>query len=368
MSFVGPPFEHDFFFSYAHADVDGTGDAEIKTWCQKFANDVRQALRRFPEFAVLSLYLDESRRTGERLDETAELTPALRKAAGNAALLCAMMSPWYLKSEWCAKERDWWHEDTRTLAPTIASGFDRAFICRLMDTLEHEWPEIFKDPEDITKKGFWLYDRAKPIYEQVPWGWIGNETDKAAYRQCVIEVSGRLGDRLKDIKARLDEDRRVREALAKLRQPTGQVLSLYTRPDLRDPFDDTFGRLQGVGYAVAPKAPTALLRDGRLNGDQADELRSSDAIVVLGTDDPRFDQDIVVVGRNSRRLAEALSIKPLPCAVYDLIGRDRHPERRLINAHNLGIAWIDGTTPGWVTDLRSWLRGASASAVVAASP
>ena len=50
-------FEHDFFFSYAHADVDGTGDAEIKTWCQKFANDVRQAWRRFPEFAALSLYL-----------------------------------------------------------------------------------------------------------------------------------------------------------------------------------------------------------------------------------------------------------------------------------------------------------------------
>jgi hypothetical protein len=138
MSFLGPPFEHDVFFSYAHADVDGTGDAEIKTWCQKFANDLRQALRRFEEFKPLSLYLDEGPRTGERLDETAGLTPSLRTAAGRAALLCAMMSPWYLRSEWCAKERQWWHEGTGTLAPIIASGFDRAFIGRLMDTIEDE--------------------------------------------------------------------------------------------------------------------------------------------------------------------------------------------------------------------------------------
>jgi hypothetical protein len=168
MSFVGPPFEHDVFFSYAHADVDRVGDAEIKAWSQKFASDLRQALRRFPEFAPLSLYLDESPREGERLDETAELTPSLKKAAGASALLCAMMSPWYLKSEWCAKERQWWHEGTQALAPIIASGFDRAFICRLMDTIEDEWPEIFMDLEDVARKGFWLYDRGKPRHERVP--------------------------------------------------------------------------------------------------------------------------------------------------------------------------------------------------------
>ena len=365
MSFVGPPFEHDIFFSYAHADVNQVGDAEIKAWCQKFASDLRQALRRFPEFAPLSLYLDESPREAERLDETAELTPNLKKAAGASALLCAMMSPWYLKSEWCAKERQWWQEGTQTLAPTIASGFDRAFICRLMDTLEDEWPEIFKDLEDVAKKGFWLYDRDKQKHERVPWGWIGTEDDKAAYKKCVIEVSGRIGSRLEEIKARLEEDRKAREALAKLQSETGQVLYLYTRPELRDRFDLAFERLQGAGYAVVPMTPTALLRDGRLDEDQADELRSSDAMVVLGTDDPRIDKDIVVVGKNSRRLAEALSIKPLPCAVYDLIGTARHPERRLNNARNLGIAWIDGTVPDWSTYLKAWLQGATSGAAVA---
>lgn len=62
MSFVGAPFEHDVFFSYAHADVDQVGDSETKAWCQRFANDLRQALKHIPEFAQLSLYLDENPR------------------------------------------------------------------------------------------------------------------------------------------------------------------------------------------------------------------------------------------------------------------------------------------------------------------
>jgi hypothetical protein len=272
-----------------------------------------------------------------------------------------MMSPWYLKSDWCTKERHWWHEGTRSLAPTIASGFDRAFICRLMDSVEDEWPQIFKDLEDIAKKGFWLYDRAKPKHERVPWGWIGSEDDKADYKKCVVKVSGRIASRLEEIKVRLEEERKAQEAFAKLQADTGQVLYLYTRPDLRDPFDSTFDRLQCAGYAVVPDAPTPLLRDGRLDDRQAQKLLTSDAMVLLGADDPEVDMDIVVVGTTSRRLAKARSIKPLPCAVYDLIGKARHPERRLINARNLGIAWIDSTVPDWSTDLKAWLQGTTAA-------
>jgi hypothetical protein len=366
MSFVGSPFEHDMFFSYAHADVDQVGDAEIKTWCQRFAKDLRHALRRFPEFAVLSLYLDESPRKGERLDETAELTPSLKKAAGASVLLCAMMSPWYLKSEWCAKERQWWDEGTRTLAPTIASGFDRAFIGRLMDSVEDDWPEIFKDAQNVAKKGFWLYDRATPELQRVPRGWIGTEEDKAAYKGCVIEVSGQIGVRLRDIKVRLEEERKAKEAVRKLQAEAGQVLYLYTRPDLRNHFDDIFDRLQGVGYAVVPDAPTPLLRDGRPDDRQAQKLLTSDAMVLLGADDPEVDMDIVVAGTTSRRLAQARSIKPLPCAVYDLIGKAKHPPRRLINARNLGIAWIDGTAQDWATDLNAWLQGTKAAVAASA--
>jgi hypothetical protein len=180
----------------------------------------------------------------------------------------------------------------------------------------------------------------------------------------VIEVSGQIGSRLREIKARLEADRKNEEAHARLGQRAGQVLYLYTRPDLRDPFDDTFDRLQDAGYVVVPDAPTPLLRDGRLDDRQAQKLLTSDAMVVLGADDPDVDMDIVVVGTTSRRLAEARSIKPLPCAVYDLVGKAQHSKRRLTNARNLGIAWIDGTAPDWASDLSAWLQHATAAAAV----
>lgn len=230
-----------------------------------------------------------------------------------------------------------------------------------MDTIEDEWPEIFKDVEDIVKKGFWLYDRAKPELDRRPWGWIGSEQDKADYRARVIEVSGRIGTRLREIRKRLEEERRAREALAKQHAAGGQVLYLYARPELCGPFAEASGRLRRAGYAVVPTAPTPLLRDGRLDDDRAEELRGSDAMVVLGTDDPRVDSDIVVVGKNSRRLAEALSIKSMPCAVYDLVGRAKHPPGRVINAGNLGIVWIDGTGRSWRAALKAWLHGATAA-------
>jgi hypothetical protein len=180
----------------------------------------------------------------------------------------------------------------------------------------------------------------------------------------VVEVSGRIGSRLEEIKKRLEEDRKARQALAKLQAEAGQILYLHARPDLRDRFDLVFERLQEAGYAVVPMVPVPLPKGGRLDDEQAEELLNSDAMVVLGTDDPRIDKDIVAVGKNSRRLAESLSIKPLPCAVYDLIGRTRHPPRRLVNARNLGIAWIDGTGPSWPTDLKAWLQGATTGVAV----
>jgi hypothetical protein len=47
MSLIGPPFEHDVFFSYAHADVEGRGGSETKAWCQQFAKNLRGAFKRF---------------------------------------------------------------------------------------------------------------------------------------------------------------------------------------------------------------------------------------------------------------------------------------------------------------------------------
>ena len=82
--------------------------------------------------------------------------------------------------------------------------------------------------------------------------------------------------------------------------------------------------------------------------------------MILGTADGRaVDSDMVVIGRSYRNWAIAQRDAPLPCAVFDTIGQPLNEERRLRNAENLSITWIDGTRPDWSRQLQSWLREAS---------
>jgi hypothetical protein len=359
MSYLGAPLKHDVFVSYAHADVEHKGSSDTKAWCQEFADDVRDALLRWPEFADLSFYLDESRRKGQRLDETADLEAALTTDVGRSAVLLAMMSPWYLKSSWCTKERNWWHEQSCELLPTIAQSFDRVFIVRLMDTDEKDWPELFKGKRDVAKKGFWLFDRSLPRRQRVPFGTIGNEQDKVSYRSAVIEISGLIAERLEDIKERLDEQRKNAAQHTKLLAPMGQTLYLHARPELIETFNETADRLSEAHYVILPGEPAPLPRSGRFADAQEHDLLDADAMVVLGKDHKRLDADLVVAGRNALRLAEAKSYKLLPCAVFDVEGPQQHPPRRLANARNLGIYWIDGTREDWPVQMRAWLVDAT---------
>jgi hypothetical protein len=86
----------------------------------------------------------------------------------------------------------------------------------------------------------------------------------------------------------------------------------------------------------------------------------SDGVLLLGAEDgPAIDTDIVVIGRNFRNLAAAS--KPfLPCAVLNVAGEPLRTPRRLRNAKNLRMGWIDSTINDWPMLVRSWLLEAGA--------
>ena len=67
----------------------------------------------------------------------------------------------------------------------------------------------------------------------------------------------------------------------------------------------------------------------------------------------------MVIGWHYRREAIAEG-SFLPCAVLDMVGHPLRTERRLKNAHNLGLGWIDSTVEGWPHQVRSWLIESSA--------
>ena len=69
MAYLGPEFKHDIFFSYAHADVDRSGQALLGRWSAELAEEVRRRLMSRGGLADLSFYLEISDREGQRLEE-----------------------------------------------------------------------------------------------------------------------------------------------------------------------------------------------------------------------------------------------------------------------------------------------------------
>jgi len=100
--------------------------------------------------------------------------------------------------------------------------------------------------------------------------------------------------------------------------------------------------------------------NGGLDEESRQQLRYSDGVLILGTEDGRtVDSDMVVIGHHYRHLTVCERDSSFPCAVFDTVGQPLQEERRLRNASNMGIAWIDGTRPDWSSQLLDWLREAS---------
>ena len=103
--------------SYSHGAFKGQHDSDLKRWSQKFAKDLRAEFAGSTEFQNISVFLDQSDRSDE--------------------LLTILMTPHYLRSAWCRREREWWcakHHPDKLGAGT------RIFMCRVRPTGNEPWP------------------------------------------------------------------------------------------------------------------------------------------------------------------------------------------------------------------------------------
>ena len=79
--------------------------------CDELATE----LRAHPTFgSELKIFFDDQNEPGEGLDPNSGLTGQLRTAIGDSAILTVLMSDHYLRSKWCADERDFWIKSSRT--------------------------------------------------------------------------------------------------------------------------------------------------------------------------------------------------------------------------------------------------------------
>ena len=350
MCFVGKPFQHDLFVSYSHGAFKGNQDSDLKLWSQQFAEDLRAELAL--ELETISVYLDQSNRSDESVDRTADLPEHLRGRVHKSALLTILMTPQYLRSEWCRQEREWWCNEHQP--DTLGAG-GRIFICRSRPTGAIPWP-----PELPAALGYDFYDPDIEAHRSRPFGWKGRTRDREAYIDLLIEVAGDMTQRLRTIRAILDERRRQEEQASKYSEPNGQILFLHGRPHATAAWDQACDRLLAAGFYIVPDKPVPLAADGGLEPEYQTQLATSDGVLLLGTEDgPAIDTDIIVIGRHFRNLAAAT--KPyLPCAVLNAAGEPLRTPRRLRNTRNLRMGWIDSTGDDWPIQVRAWLLEASA--------
>jgi hypothetical protein len=352
MSYLSPEYRHDVFFSYPHADADRRGESELKSWSQRFAKDLRSKLISSKQHRDLSFFLDQGQREGERLDEAATPSRALDEAA-NAALLVALMSPWYLESRWCKEEREAWAKGIGGDAGRMAEAFGRAFVVRVQDTGEDPWPPEFSDATNEGNLGFWLYDRAEAFAPQ--FGSIGDPEDTGKYNRSLQRVKQRLLQRLDELRGRFKEERDKRSNVRSLMGQDVNTVYVHARPSAKVAFDQTCEQLESARFYPIPARPEPLRPDGRLTDKQDERLQTADALLLVGTEEDDLLIDMAVVGRHARSLAKAETPKLLPGAVLDKIDLPDAREILKPRAQIVGLHWLDGGEPLWTATLREHL-------------
>jgi TIR domain len=142
MAFV-PGYQHDVFVSYAHLDnepITGGRSGWVDALTEKLHVEVSQRLgtRDF------SLWMDR------QLDGNHPLTPEILQAIQRSATLLVVMSPSYLNSEWCRRERAAF---LGLIRDRVATG--SVFIVFVRDVPRAGMPSEFGD---LIGFRFWIQD------------------------------------------------------------------------------------------------------------------------------------------------------------------------------------------------------------------
>ncbi len=359
MSYIGGPFSHDVFVSYSHGDVNGTGQGALQAWSRAFAEELRKELQAMPNFGgALSVFLDESHRTGDGLDPMNALTEQLQKEIADSATVAVLLSPHYLGSTWCAQERDWW---VKSQADRNLSPAERIALARIWPLpKETELPPLFVDSVGQPMLGFWFYDRDRADTRPQPYDWPAPDpTSKGPFREALLELVGRLKLKLEGFKAIVSQRELAQKNALKLAQEQ-PVVYLHARASQAAEWDDANDKLSQRGYIVMPGQPDSVLRDPIANQARREQrvetLTACDALVLLASPDgTALDADIAVVGRIDRSSACAIAKRSIPCAVLDAVGVPIATPPRLRSAKAMQVDWIDATSRPWEDRVKSWL-------------
>lgn len=179
-----PDFRHDIFVSYAHVDDipwHGIQDGWVTTLISNIKKQLATHLGRTDAY---SLWMDD------KLAEHVELTQQIMEALNNTAILIIILSPGYVASDWCTREKNIFFQMLRNKRSGI-------FVIERSHIEPDERPQ---ELAEFVPFQFWIKDREgmppKILGEPEP----SKDVNYLLYFDKVNEVAFKLKNLLHELK------------------------------------------------------------------------------------------------------------------------------------------------------------------------
>jgi hypothetical protein len=228
MSFV-PGYEHDVFISYASVDNQPPEGVQ-QGWVTTLTNGLERVLaEELGKRGLAKVWMDR------QLQANDVLTPTLLQALDQSATLLIFLSPGYLESEWCARERNAFLRQAQQIT---AQGQGRIF---LVEKRQIDWDQKPAEIRDIKGKAFWVKeaDRVITLGDPMPRG------EEVEYYRRVNDLGRELADQLKRMRATAGQQLPAGDA-----ESARQVLLADVTDDLVDQREEVKRYLQQQGIGV----------------------------------------------------------------------------------------------------------------------
>jgi hypothetical protein len=178
MAYV-PGYDHDVFVSYAHLDNQG----EL-AWVTNLLRHLETEASQRLGTKDLRIWIDHD------LDGNRPLTPEIMQAVRRSATVLLVVSPSYIASEWCARERNAFLGVARDC---VSEG--RVFIVRCREVDRQFQPPEFRE---LIGFKFWTHD-ADAGGVMRPLGLT--DKNEPAYYSRILDLADKLSQKLNEIRA-----------------------------------------------------------------------------------------------------------------------------------------------------------------------
>jgi TIR domain len=285
MSFVGGPYTHDVFVSYAHGK-----DLELAyshprrnplyTWSRFLIDDLRSqiALNLSDSDRVPDVWMDPA------LKATGSLEGNLTQEIRSSALLVALISAYYLRSEWCQDEIQAFSNFARNFHPVERQ--DRIFAVSVAPTERNTWPAALRDDGQNAFLGMEFYRKLGPDPDQwTPLGWpdpsIAKDVD---YWTNIKRLAGEITSQLRRMRY-AQGDSTGAGAAAEVPVFVGRKLLLgYCSDTLLRQRDQLRSRLSSMEMQILPGESDDITDPESLENSYDHYLEQADAVVLLANE------------------------------------------------------------------------------------